>query len=95
MGLGIGGLFPLSLIVTMDHQDDPVQAGKLTAFVQAIGYLVAGVTPWLAGVIRDSLNSFDTAWLLLAGCCAVCLVQAVRFSPVSYRKAFPVAMAAA
>jgi cyanate permease len=43
LGLGIGGLFPMSLIVSLDHLDDPQRAGGLTAFVQDIGYLIAGV----------------------------------------------------
>nr|WP_281411207.1 MFS transporter [Rhizobium sp. BK316] len=34
LGLGIGALFPLSLIVTLDHADEPTSAGRLTAFVQ-------------------------------------------------------------
>src|SRR3546814_5709335 len=31
--------FPMSLIVSLDHLDNPRRAGGLTAFVQCIGYL--------------------------------------------------------
>lgn len=34
LGLGIGALFPLSLIVTMDHADSPSTASSLLGFVQ-------------------------------------------------------------
>ena len=37
LGLGIGALFPLSLIVTLDHVNDPERAGMLAAFVQGGG----------------------------------------------------------
>ncbi|NLY57196.1 MAG: CynX/NimT family MFS transporter, partial [Gammaproteobacteria bacterium] len=32
LGLGIGALFPLSLIATLDHAESPAQAGALLAF---------------------------------------------------------------
>ncbi len=59
LGLGIGGLFPMSLIVSLDHLDNPQRAGHLTAFVQGIGYLIAGLSPLIAGMIRDQLGSFE------------------------------------
>ncbi|MFH7365691.1 MFS transporter, partial [Pseudomonas syringae pv. tagetis] len=45
LGLGIGGLIPMSLVVSMDLLDDPQQAGALTAFVQGTGYLIASLSP--------------------------------------------------
>ncbi|MCX2524440.1 MFS transporter [Larsenimonas sp. GH2-1] len=65
LGLGIGGLFPMSLIITMDHIDNPVAAGQLTAWVQGIGYLIASISPFVAGAMKDVLGGFDQAWLLL------------------------------
>ena len=41
LGLGIGSLFPLSPIVTLDHAHSPEQAGALLSFVQGGGYLLA------------------------------------------------------
>ncbi|MBF3276142.1 MFS transporter, partial [Pseudomonas aeruginosa] len=46
LGLGIGGLFPMGLIVCLDHFDAPQRAGQLAALVQGAGYLIAGVSPW-------------------------------------------------
>ena len=88
IGLGIGGTFPMAMIVTMDHQSDPILAGKLTAFVQGIGYLVAGVAPWVSGVIRDQLHTFEFAWLLLALGAVAIVALSVKLSPASYRRAF-------
>ena len=48
-GLGIGALFPLSLIITLDHAHSPQQAGSLMGFVQGGGYVIASVMPVVAG----------------------------------------------
>ncbi|UEH09954.1 cyanate transporter [Pseudomonas sp. HN8-3] len=84
LGLGIGGLFPMSLIVSLDHLDNPRRAGSLTAFVQGIGYLIAGVSPLIAGVIRDQLGSFEGAWWSLTAVTVVMLLMVLRFNPRHY-----------
>ncbi len=84
LGLGIGGLFPMSLIVSLDHLEDPRRAGGLTAFVQGIGYLIAGLSPLIAGVIRDQLGSFEWAWWSLAAVMAVMILMVLRFNPKHY-----------
>ena len=84
MGLGIGGLFPMSLIVSLDHLDNPRRAGGLTAFVQGIGYLIAGLSPLIAGMIRDQLGSFEWAWWSLTAVMAVMIVMVLRFNPRQY-----------
>jgi MFS transporter, CP family, cyanate transporter len=85
LGLGIGGLFPMSLIVSMDHLEVPARAGGLTAFVQGIGYLIAGLSPLLAGLIRDATGSFEGAWWSLAGVVLLMLLIVLRFNPERYR----------
>ncbi|WP_445179407.1 cyanate transporter [Pseudomonas sp. McL0111] len=86
LGLGIGGLFPMSLIVSLDHLDNPQRAGGLTAFVQGIGYLIAGLSPLLAGVIRDRLGSFEWAWWSLTAVMVVMLLMVLRFDPRNYAR---------
>ena len=86
LGLGIGGLFPMSLIVSLDHLDNPRRAGGLTAFVQGIGYLIAGLSPLIAGMIRDQLGSFEWAWWSLTGVMALMILMVLRFDPRHYTK---------
>ncbi|CAI8903543.1 MFS transporter, CP family, cyanate transporter [Pseudomonas sp. IT-347P] len=90
LGLGIGGLFPMSLIVSLDHIDSPQRAGSLTAFVQGIGYLIAGISPLVAGMIRDQLGSFEWAWWSLTAVMVVMLLMVLRFDPRHYSRHFPV-----
>ncbi|WP_187395066.1 MFS transporter [Pigmentiphaga aceris] len=82
LGLGIGGLFPLSLIVTLDHAPDPAQAGRLLGFVQGGGYLIASAMPLAAGAIRSALGQLDYAWMLMAGGTLVLLAMAMRLKPL-------------
>lgn len=86
LGLGIGGLFPMSLIVSLDHLENPRRAGGLTAFVQGIGYLIAGLSPLLAGMIRDHLGSFEWAWWSLTAVMALMLLMVLRFDPRHYAR---------
>ena len=54
LGTGFGALFPLSLIVTLDHARSAREAGILLSRVQGGGYLIAALMPLLAGWVRDS-----------------------------------------
>ncbi|QEL57479.1 cyanate transporter [Chromobacterium paludis] len=91
LGLGVGGLFPLSMILTLSHLDDGHAAGRLTAFVQGVGYLIAACAPFFAGWLRDLTSSFQLAWLALAAAVALLLLAAWRFSPQGYRQAMRLA----
>jgi CP family cyanate transporter-like MFS transporter len=80
-GLGIGALFPLSLIVAMDHGETPDQAGAIAGFVQGGGYVLAAILPLAAGLLRQVLSDLTPAWWLMAGLCFVLAGIAVRLRP--------------
>lgn len=86
LGVGIGALFPLALIVTLDHIDDPAQAGMLAAFVQGGGYIIASLMPLLAGVLRDRFADLTQAWVVMLIGVIGLLVLCLRFSPNSYHR---------
>ncbi|WP_189532294.1 cyanate transporter [Paludibacterium paludis] len=88
LGFGIGGIFPLTLIVTLDHLPDPAHAGRLAAFVQGAGYTLASLSPLAAGIIRDTTRGFAGAWLMLAAVTVLMLFMARRFDPAGYPALF-------
>lgn len=65
MGLGIGAIFPLTLILAMDQIDDPARSGDLLAFVQGGGYIIASLSPLAAGLLRDHMADLTGAWVLM------------------------------
>ena len=81
LGAGIGALFPLSLIVTVDHAATPADAASLTGFVQGIGYLVAALFPFAAGIVRQHLADLSPAWVAMACLCVVLFALAAGFAP--------------
>lgn len=81
MGLGIGAVFPLTLILAMDQVDDPARAGDLLAFVQGGGYLIASLSPLAAGLMRDHLADLTQAWALMGLGLAAMGVMTLAFRP--------------
>lgn len=86
VGVGIGILFPLSIIVAMDHLKDPTLAGNFTAFVQGGGFIIASLVPLTAGSLRDVFNDLSYIWLLMTFASLAMVLLAVRFSPASYQR---------
>lgn len=81
LGTGIGALFPLSLIVTLDHARSAREAVILLSRVQGGGYLIAALMPLVAGWVRDSGASLNQAWLIMSAGVVLLLVMAWRFRP--------------
>ncbi|ASP40048.1 MFS transporter [Bacterioplanes sanyensis] len=85
LGLGIGGQFPMVMIVTMDHHPNAQKAGSLVAVVQGYGYSLAAFMPLLMGALRDQLGQFELAWLALAGIYLVAIILVSRYNPRHYQ----------
>ncbi|RQS20165.1 MFS transporter [Burkholderia sp. Bp8998] len=86
LGAGIGALFPLSLIVTVDHAATPADVASLTGFVQGVGYLIAGLFPFAAGIVRQHLADLTPAWIAMACLCVVLFALAAGFAPQFARR---------
>ncbi len=50
----------------LDHLHQPAAAGRLVAFMQGVGFLLAGVTPYLSGLLRDYSGGFVLDWQIHA-----------------------------
>ncbi|MFL9865373.1 cyanate transporter [Paraburkholderia fungorum] len=85
-GAGLGGTFSLTLVTAMDHSADHRVAGKLVAFTQGVGFIVAAVAPVFAGIVRGLSGGFGAAWIMLAVSVAAMIAVSFLFSPRSYRE---------
>ena len=85
-GAGLGGTFSLTLVTSLDHADDHRIAGRLVAFVQGVGFIIAAISPIVAGRLRDLTGSFTAAWTMLAVCIAAMIALTFAFSPRSYAR---------
>ena len=82
LGVGIGALFPLSLIVALDQVTESHKTGSLMGFVQGGGYILASLMPLLAGFIRQHTAGLEQAWMIMAVGVVVLIIMATRFTPV-------------
>ncbi len=87
LGVGLGGCFSLSLIVALDHMQDPAQAGALSALMQGGGFLMASLPPWIVAALREATGGFTAGWQLHLGCVAVVAVLYGRMHPAGYAQA--------
>ena len=71
---GIGsGMFPLALTLIGLRARTSATTGVLSAFVQSIGYIVAGTGPLLFGVLHDAAGGWGLPLALLFAALAVAL----------------------
>ncbi|RKF21011.1 MFS transporter [Altericroceibacterium spongiae] len=88
-GLGIGALFPLSLILAMDHGRNAAETGVIISFVQGGGYILAAFMPFAAGIIRENMAGLAPAWGLMAGLTFIMVWMLHRFAPGQLLDASP------
>ncbi|WP_250465233.1 MULTISPECIES: cyanate transporter [unclassified Caballeronia] len=87
LGAGLGGVFSLTLVLTLDHADDPELAARLVAFVQGVGFVIAAAAPVIAGIVRDASGGFAMSWAMLAASLIAMIALNAVFGPLSYARA--------
>jgi MFS transporter, CP family, cyanate transporter len=87
LGGGLGGVFALSLVLTLDHADDHALAGRLVAFVQGVGFVIAAIAPVVAGIVRDASGGFTLSWTMLAVSLVAMIALCMSFGPKGYARA--------
>lgn len=65
MGIGAGGLFPLTMILPLDATSTPKDASQWTAMIQFGGYMISGFIPMFVGAVKDITNTYNIAFLVL------------------------------
>jgi len=85
LGIGLGGVFPLVLVLPVDVADHAGDVGAAAGMMLLGGYLFSGTGPVVLGVARDLTGDFAASlWLLvglgvvLVACCAAFSADRLR-----------------
>ena len=62
-GVGLGGLFALILTLPVDLAQDAEVADRLTPMMLGVGYIVGSTGPLAIGWVRDSVGSYEPAFV--------------------------------
>ncbi|MGD6891432.1 CynX/NimT family MFS transporter [Bacillus mobilis] len=66
LGIGLGGVFPLALMLPLYETQTSEDASAWTAMMQSGGYIMGGFIPVLAGIARDYFNSYTHVFIIMA-----------------------------
>ncbi len=67
VGLGMGGMFPLAIVMVSLRTSSTSDTARLSAMTQSIGYLLAATGPFAFGLLRESTGAWTVAMVVLAG----------------------------
>ncbi|WP_341518404.1 CynX/NimT family MFS transporter [Bacillus paramobilis] len=65
LGIGLGGVFPLALMLPLYETKSSEDASAWTAMMQSGGYIIGGFIPVLAGIARDYFNSYTQVFIIM------------------------------
>ncbi|HDR7654982.1 TPA: MFS transporter [Bacillus wiedmannii] len=66
LGIGLGGVFPLALMLPLYETKTSEDASAWTAMMQSGGYIMGGFIPVLSGIARDYFNSYTQVFIIMA-----------------------------
>lgn len=73
MSFGLGGLFPLALLLPLQQSYSVSETSGWTSMMQSFGYLIGGILPIIMGTIIDKTGAiFSNFWVM--GMMAVSLI---------------------
>jgi MFS transporter, CP family, cyanate transporter len=68
-GTASGAMFPLTLTLPLDLEEQPGLVGALVGMMLGVGYTIGALSPLLLGAVRDATGSYaGSLWLIVAFC---------------------------
>jgi MFS transporter, CP family, cyanate transporter len=62
-------MFPLTLTLPLDLEEQPGLVGALVGMMLGVGYTIGALSPLLLGAVRDATGSYaGSLWLIVAFC---------------------------
>lgn len=66
VAVGLGGSFPLAMLMPLDYSHNPDEASIVTSIVQAFGYILGGIVPMVFGIIVDKTTNYNGIFYIMA-----------------------------
>lgn len=79
-----GRHLPAEPVLALEHSSHAPLAARLVAFMQGIGFIIAGVSPYLSGFLRSATGDYLADWIFHAACVAGLMLLTLRFAPSRY-----------
>jgi CP family cyanate transporter-like MFS transporter len=80
MGMGVGGQFPLVMMLPLDAARRPSEVGAVSGLMLGAGYTIAAVCPFALGAVRDATGSFAASLWLIVGAAVLLLAVGLPLS---------------
>ena len=90
LGAGLGACFSFFMLVSLNHLQNPLQAGALNALMQGGGYFLSALAPWLMAQIHQAGAGFAAGWKMQLGIVLVVALMVARFNPQHYSQTMQV-----
>ena len=65
LAIGLGGSFPIAMLMPLDYAENPEEASIVSGIVQAFGYIIGGIVPIIFGVIIDSTGNYINLFIAM------------------------------
>lgn len=78
IGFGLGGYFPIAMLLPLQASEDPLEASLWTGMVQSFGYIVGGSIPILLGIAVDIFRSFNVFLYVMIILCSGILLLTIQ-----------------
>ena len=74
IGTGLGGCFSLMILAALAQDGEPSRAGAITALMQAGGFLIAALSPWVMALCIELTGGYWLGWSLQVSMLALAFV---------------------
>ncbi|MDU1846809.1 MAG: MFS transporter [Niallia nealsonii] len=83
IAVGLGGLFPLALALPLNATNSSQEASAWTSMMQGIGYMIGGIIPIIAGLIRDYISYDKQVFVMMMILCCIMMIALSRWKEKS------------
>ncbi|PKH24790.1 cyanate transporter [Enterobacterales bacterium CwR94] len=90
-GIGLGGAFPLCLVLALDQQPSPERGARRVALMQGFGFILAGIMPFATGLMHTFSGSYTLGWGWHVLLIVALILMTTRFAPATEARQVAVA----